>query len=54
MLYDDVECHYYVIVNLTAAMAKKYVCKGCNTACTSAVTHVCDQTCSIHIDIRGL
>ena len=28
ILYDDVECHYYVIVKLTAAMAKKYVCKG--------------------------
>jgi len=24
ILYDDLECHYYVIVNLTAA---KYVCK---------------------------
>jgi len=32
ILYDDVECHYHVIVNLTAAMAKKYVCKGCNKA----------------------
>ena len=39
LLYDDVEGHYH-------AMAKKYVCKGCNKACTSDVTHVCDQTCS--------
>jgi len=46
ILYDDVECHYYVIVNLTAAMAKKYVCKGCIKASTSDVTHVRDQTCS--------
>jgi len=46
LLYDDVECHYHVIVNLTAVMAKKYVCKGCNKACASDVTHVCDQTCS--------
>ena len=46
LLYDDVERHYHVIVNLTAAMAQKYVCKGCNKACTSDVTHVCDQTCS--------
>ena len=27
-------------------MAKKYVCKGCNKACTSDVTHVCEHTCS--------
>jgi len=46
ILYEDVECHYQVIVKLTAAMAKKYVCKGCNKACRSDVTHVCDQTCS--------
>jgi len=46
ILYDDVECHYHVIVNLRAAMAKTYVCRGCNKACTSDVTHVCDQTCS--------
>jgi len=46
LLYDDVERHYQVIVNLTAAMAKTYVCKGWNKACTSDVTHVCDQTCS--------
>jgi len=31
---------------ITGAMARKYVCKGCNKACTSDVTHVCDQTCS--------
>ena len=46
ILYDDVECHYYVIDKLTAAMAKNYLCKGCKKACTSDVTHVCDQTCS--------
>ena len=46
ILYDDVKWHYYVTVKLTAAMAKKYVCKVCNKACTSDVTHVCDQTCS--------
>jgi len=40
ILYDDVECHYHVIVNLTTAMAKKYVCKGCNKACRSDVTRL--------------
>jgi hypothetical protein len=40
LLYDHVESHYHVIVNLTAAMAKKYVCKGCNKACRSDVTHM--------------
>jgi hypothetical protein len=27
LLYDDVTCHYHVITNVTAAMAKRYVCK---------------------------
>jgi len=45
LLCDDVECYYHVIVNLAAAMAKKYVCKGCTKACRNDVTHVCDQTC---------
>ena len=30
LLYDDVERLYHVIVNMTGAMAKKYVCKACN------------------------
>ena len=46
ILYDDVEQHYHVIVNLTGATARKYVCKGCNKACTSDVTHDFGQTCS--------
>ena len=46
ILYDDVERHYHVILNLTGAMSREYVCEGCNKACTSDVTHVCDQTCS--------
>ena len=46
LVYDDVEKHYHVITNLTGAMSREYVCKGCNKACTSDVTHVCDQTCS--------
>ena len=46
ILYDDVERHYHVIANLTGAMAKKFECEGCNNACTSDVTHACDQTCS--------
>jgi len=30
LLYDVVERHYYVITNLTAAMARRYVCEACN------------------------
>jgi len=41
-----VERTYHVIAILTAAMARNYVCKGCNKACGRVVTHVCDQTCS--------
>jgi hypothetical protein len=46
LIYDEVERHYRVITNLTGAMAKRFVCNACNKACTSYVTHVCDQTCS--------
>ena len=46
LIYDDVGRHYHVITNLTGAMARRYVCKGCNRSCTRDVTHVCDQTCS--------
>jgi len=45
LLYDDVSRHYYVITNMTGAMAK-YVCKACNKGCDHDVTHICDQTCS--------
>jgi len=30
LLYDDVARHCHVIVNITGAMAKRYVCKACN------------------------
>ena len=46
LLYDDVEQHYQVIVNITGAMAKKYVCNACNKSCASEATHRCEQTCS--------
>ena len=46
ILYDNVERHYNVIIKLTGAMARKYVCKWCNKARESDVTHVCDQACS--------
>jgi hypothetical protein len=42
LLYDDVERHYHVITNLTGAMSRRFVCKACNKACTSYITHVCD------------
>jgi hypothetical protein len=46
MLYDDVTKHYHVISNLTAALSRKYVCKGCNRGCARGVTHKCLETCS--------
>jgi len=30
LLYDDVEIHYHVIVNITGAMGKRFMCKACN------------------------
>jgi hypothetical protein len=46
LLYDDVEQHYHVIVNITGAMAKKYVCNDCKKSSASDATHRCEQTCS--------
>jgi hypothetical protein len=46
LLYDDVNRHYHVITNLTGAMAKRYVCNGCNKGCKRGVTHKCDVSCS--------
>jgi len=40
LLYDD--DHYHVITNLTAAMAKRYVCPACNKGCERGVLHRCD------------
>jgi len=45
-VYDDIERYFHVITNLTAATARRYVCKACNNSCTSDVSHTCDQTCS--------
>jgi hypothetical protein len=46
LLYDDTSRLYHVIVILTGAMAKKFVCKACGKGCKREVTHTCDQTCS--------
>ena len=46
LLYDDVEQHYHVIVNITGAMAKKYVCNACKKSSASDATNRCEQTCS--------
>jgi len=44
LLYDDVERHYHVIVNITGVMAKKYVYKACKKVGRRDVTYICDQT----------
>ena len=46
LLFDKVTRHYHVIANLTGAMAKRYVCAGCNKSCKNGVVHTCEQTCS--------
>ena len=45
LVYDDVNRHH-VINNLTGAMARGYVCSGCNKGCERGVTHKCGETCS--------
>jgi len=51
LLYDDVNRHYHVIANLTGAIVKRYVCKGCNKGCKSGVTHNCQETCNDSLSI---
>jgi hypothetical protein len=43
LLYDD--RHYHVIMNLTVAMAKGYVCPACNKGCRRGAQHKCDASC---------
>ena len=45
-MYDDVNRHFHVINNLTGAMARRYICKGCNKGCERGTTHKCGETCS--------
>ena len=45
LLYDDVERNYHVIMHITVAMAKRFMCKACNKSCASEVAHRCDRTC---------
>jgi len=41
LVYDDVKRHYHVINNITGAMARRYICKGCNKGCRRGETHKC-------------
>ena len=52
LLYDEVT-HYHVIGNLTAAMAKRYVCKACGKGCRHDIMHTCNRTCSDCMTIEG-
>ena len=45
LLYDSDSKHYNVITNLKGAMAKKYICNGCDTLYDH--THKCDKVCSL-------
>ena len=44
LLYDRDNQYYTVITNLKGAMAKKYICNGCDTLYN---THKCDKVCSL-------
>jgi len=46
LVYDDVKRHYHVINNITGAMARRYICKGCNKGCRRGETHKCVETCN--------
>ena len=51
LLYDDTSRRYHVITNVTAAMAKRYVCKGCGKGCRCHVTHKCEESCSDYMSV---
>ena len=46
LVYDAVQRHFHVINSLTGAMAKNYICKGCNKGCERGTMHKCGETCS--------
>ena len=46
LLYDSVSKHYHVINNLTGAMTRRYVYRGCNKGWKSGGTHRCQETCN--------
>jgi hypothetical protein len=45
LLYNRDSGHYNGITNLKAAMAKRYICNGCDTLYNH--THKCDKVCSL-------
>ena len=49
LLNDEVNRYYYVIGNLTASMAKRYVCNACGKGCRRNVAHTCDQSCRSYL-----
>jgi hypothetical protein len=46
LIYDDVTHHYHVINSMTGALARRFVCKGCNKGCKCADMHRFQETCS--------
>jgi hypothetical protein len=45
LLYDSDSGHYNVITNLKGAMAKRFICNGCDALYD--MTHKCDKVCSL-------
>jgi hypothetical protein len=45
LLYDSDSGHYNVITNLKGAMAKRFMCNGCDALYD--MTHKCDKVCSL-------
>jgi hypothetical protein len=44
LIYDDVTHHYHVINSMTGALARRFVCKGCNKGCKMGEMHRCQET----------
>ena len=42
----DVEQRHFHVNSLTGAMARQYVCRGCNKGCESGATYKWGDTCS--------
>ena len=41
LVYDAVQRHFHVINSLTGAMARQYVCRGCNKGCQRGTAEKC-------------
>ena len=45
LLFDEVECHFNIIVNLNGTFSQRYICFGCLKGFKRGQTHTCENSC---------